>query len=175
MVEFMDMEEILYNIVHLILKEGQLGNGDLAYKFVSTPLANITSGVTKIDCGYFSSIILHSNYTCFGKQSSVSVQCSGNGLCVANDQCICHSNYFGNECQFTTCFGKNSTSKNVCSGQGNCTNLDTCTCNTNFGGSDCQFGFKSDPNLPVVVVTGNNNVIHSVFNNSMVNLEMEPY
>jgi hypothetical protein len=161
-------------ILFEFLKEGQLGNGDQTYRFISTPLANITSGVTKIKCGYFSSIILHSNYTCFGKESSISVQCSGNGLCIANDQCTCHSNYYGNECQFTTCFGKNSTVNNVCSGNGNCTNLDTCICKPDFGGNECQFGFKYDPSLPVVVASGSNNVNPNLFKNSMVNLGMEP-
>jgi hypothetical protein len=108
---------------------------------------NITSGVTKISCGIDSSTILHSNYTCFEKQSSVSVQCSGNGLCIANDQCFCQSNFYGNECQFTTCFGINSTSNNVCSGNGNCLDLDSCICKPNFGGNKCQFDYNADSQI----------------------------
>jgi hypothetical protein len=156
---------ILFNF----LKEGQLGVGDFAYRFSVVPILNITSGVTKISCGIDSSSILHSNYTCFGKQSSVAVQCSGNGLCISNDQCSCQSNFYGNECQFTTCFGINSTSNKACSGNGNCTDLDTCICNTNFGGIRCQFDYNDDPQ--VLYTTGQNvygELGDGTFTNSLV-------
>jgi hypothetical protein len=94
--------------------------------------------ITDIGCGYFTSFIIQSQYSCFGKNNTNPQICSGNGICKGFNQCSCEEGFFGNECQFTTCFGILRNQTNVCSGNGNCTDFNKCSCSLNYGGMNCE-------------------------------------
>jgi alpha-tubulin suppressor-like RCC1 family protein len=108
--------------------------------------------VLDIACGDLSSLIIQSNYVCFGKHPLDTTICSGNGICQSNGLCLCEQNFQGNECQFTTCYGKNSSDPQVCSGNGNCTDFNICKCSTGYDGFQCEMNFT----------TIDNNVVYSM-------------
>jgi hypothetical protein len=149
--------------------EGQLGLGDNTDRNTPTFVA---SGVVKISCGEYHSMILQSIFTCFGITASNPSVCSGNGICTGIDQCSCGSYYFGTQCQTTKCFGKDSTDPSVCSGNGNCTTLDNCQCKQGYGGRQCQEDYlKND--FPIAYSFGYSPVFLLKLKNSLVKEEME--
>jgi hypothetical protein len=85
-------------------------------------------------------VLIQTQTTCFGKNSTDSSVCNGRGKCVSLNSCNCDSNFSGLNCNFTTCNGVNSTSNNVCSSRGTCTNYNTCECSdtTSFSGVNCE-------------------------------------
>eukprot|EP01080_Neovahlkampfia_damariscottae_P006368 gene6368-10375_t len=95
---------------------------------------------------------------CFGKNSTDSTACTGNGVCNGINNCTCNYGHFGDECEIYQCFGVNSTDSNVCSGHGSCISPDNCTCLNNYNGSQCEtfqcFGMNSTDSK---VCSGNGN------------------
>eukprot|EP01080_Neovahlkampfia_damariscottae_P010521 gene10521-3043_t len=119
---------------------GQLGVGSVyATQNVPIMVSNSMGGIIDVSIGEGSTLILQSNFICFGKNVSDTSICSERGVCVKTDVCQCGMGYFGNECQFTSCFGKNSTNSTVCSNKGSCESFDKCECNSGNTGNECQF------------------------------------
>ncbi len=75
--------------------------------------------------------------TCFGIADTDVAVCSGWGVCVAEDTCVCGTGYFGAECELTSCYGINSDDPAVCSGNGDCVALNTCACEVGYEGDEC--------------------------------------
>ena len=118
---------------------GQLGNGDTSHQYTPKLIETYHNlSVIQIEGGRRFSVMILSNYSCFGKISSDNSICSNNGICVEENLCKCAYNAFGNQCQFTTCFGINSSSPNVCSGNGYCKHTDICICNNGYDGATCE-------------------------------------
>jgi hypothetical protein len=111
--------------------------------------------IIKIFGGGEAAIIVQSLHTCFGKSSSNSDICSGNGICIAPNVCSCELGYSGQQCQIISCFGKNSSDPSVCSGNGGCSQYDTCTCNSGFDGDNCEYGYLENSNT-IIWATGLN-------------------
>jgi hypothetical protein len=105
-------------------------------------VTTFTTPAMKIFAGHQYSMVLVSNFTCFGKSSTDNI-CYGNGICTQKDVCTCGFDFVGIECQFTSCSGVNSSNPNVCSGKGTCTAKDTCLCTKGFGGKDCEINFSN--------------------------------
>ena len=117
----------------------------------------LTKGpVFSIGTGYESSwVTVDSSNTCYGKASTDSTICSGNGICVGTNACTCSEGYSGNQCEFWSCGGINSTESTVCSSHGTCIKLDVCNCNTGYDGLNCEklitkfynmYSFGANPN-----------------------------
>jgi hypothetical protein len=85
-------------------------------------------------------MVVVSNVTCFGKSPTVESICSGNGFCVAENQCSCMFGSSGNECQFQNfkCFGLFANDSSSCSGNGICKNNDFCECKSGYEGIKCE-------------------------------------
>jgi hypothetical protein len=116
--------------------------------------------VVQFTVGWLNSMVLISNYTCFGKQSSDPLICSGNGICQKNGICSCQSNFTGLQCEFTSCYGKNSSQSNVCSGNGNCTDTNVCSCTSGYEGDQCEL-FLDNIDNNVLYTFGQNHVRNS--------------
>ena len=121
------------------------------------PVKVNVANVMKIVMGNDFSMLLSSNFTCFGKLPSNSLICSGNGICSNHDVCSCGFEFNGPECQLTSCFGFNSTDPNVCSGNGKCIRKNDCQCNYGYGGELCSIN-KFNSIGTITFSTGLNNV-----------------
>ena len=114
---------------------GRLSDGTSSNR--NTPY-NITN-VYSFSAGSWLSVFLipNSNISCFGNTASSPLVCSGNGSCVAQDTCICATNYFGANCsQLLICNGVIGNLSVGCSYRGQCT-LNGCVCNSGYTGSSC--------------------------------------
>jgi hypothetical protein len=119
-----------------------LGTGDTSQRNYPE-LINVESlPVIKISAGNLFSLVIASNFTCYGKKSTNASICSGNGICIQKDVCSCGYEFSGKECQFTTCFGKNSSDSSVCGGNGKCISKDYCTCTSPYGGNECEINYS---------------------------------
>jgi hypothetical protein len=112
--------------------------------------------IIKVFGGGEAVVIIQSLHTCFGKTSSNSDICSGNGICIGSDVCSCELGYSGQQCQIINCFGKNSSDPSVCSGNGICSQYDTCSCNFGFDGYNCEYRYLENSNT-IIWATGRNN------------------
>jgi alpha-tubulin suppressor-like RCC1 family protein len=73
-------------------------------------------------------VLLFNATQCFGLLTDDPFVCSERGVCVAEDTCLCQSQYLGSDCSITVCNGINSTDVTVCNGHGSCMPNDTCKC-----------------------------------------------
>ncbi len=104
-------------------------------------------------------------FECFGIDDANANVCSGHGICVGPDECLCEPGYFGSDCSEFECFGIVWYDPNACSGHGNCVGPDECACETGWTGMDCSilyqyqcYGIDSDdPN----VCSGHGNCVDS--------------
>jgi hypothetical protein len=92
------------------------------------------------------------NPICNGQSSTNITVCSGNGQCIAPNNCSCNANYAGTDCSSFKCFGVDSKDSSVCSSRGKCTRPDSCTCDNGYLGNNCQLIYcfgknSSDPNV----------------------------
>jgi hypothetical protein len=91
--------------------------------------------------------MLHSESSCFGKNTSNPDVCSGRGICFDNNKCSCEPGYTGDNCQYNICFDVSSADSKVCSGRGSCIAPNICTCRVGSSGENCQsyvcFGINS--------------------------------
>jgi hypothetical protein len=149
------------------LKAAQLGTGDFSNTYIATQI-NISLPVMKIAAGNLYSMVIASNFTCYGKLSNSGSICSGNGICTQMDVCSCGYGFTGIECQFTSCFGKNSSDPKVCSGNGNCTIQDICSCKNGFNGKECEID-KNNLKTTMAYSCGYNNVNFILFTPRMDN------
>ncbi|EFC49939.1 predicted protein [Naegleria gruberi] len=86
---------------------------------------------------------------CFGVEYSVKSVCSGNGDCIASNNCSCRDGFVGERCEQFTCLNStlNNTESNnsvliPCSGHGECVKANnTCNCY-----SDVLYGFWAGAN-----------------------------
>ncbi|EFC43896.1 hypothetical protein NAEGRDRAFT_49505 [Naegleria gruberi] len=78
------------------------------------------------------------NPLCFGIEKMNNRSCSGNGICLSTDNCICDSNYFGEKCQYWKCNHVAFNSTTVCSSHGSCDAVNYCSCSDGYGGSNCE-------------------------------------
>ncbi|KAG2378946.1 hypothetical protein C9374_007584 [Naegleria lovaniensis] len=106
--------------------------------------------------------------SCFGLTAPNPGVCSSHGLCVAQDNCVCNTYYYGPQCQFSNCANHGNFSNvtmtcncfsgytgmnceipicnnipandtsNVCSRHGTCVDMNACMCESGYQGSDCQ-------------------------------------
>ena len=79
--------------------------------------------------------------TCDGLPSDDSNVCSGRGVCLLTDVCVCDDDFEGDLCENEirdSCFGIDYQASNVCSGNGTCSDLDVCTCDPGWTGSNCE-------------------------------------
>jgi hypothetical protein len=121
--------------------DGSLGNGEFNNGDSATPISIVPErnyGIFKIACAEGSGYILQSNSNCFGKNSSEENVCSGRGICVDQDKCLCDTQYTGNNCQYPICNGIDSSNPKVCSGRGSCISPETCTCKPSSSGTYCE-------------------------------------
>jgi hypothetical protein len=131
--------------------EGQLADGTLLSKPIPT-LALLPRKIVDLNTGYFHSIaLLKTIKTCYGVNETNSNVCSGHGVCVQSNVCVCQVGYSGLNCnQTNVCNGlsiMNSTL--LCSGNGKCSESNGCVCNDGWRGSLCDqqtncFGFYSN-------------------------------
>lgn len=77
-------------------------------------------------------------FDCFGTSPSSPAVCGGNGVCTAQDSCLCSAGYSGSECENYFCGGIIHNSPTVCSSQGVCVSPNTCMCNADYSGSQCE-------------------------------------
>eukprot|EP01080_Neovahlkampfia_damariscottae_P000518 gene518-8031_t len=115
---------------------GQLATGDTTHRYV--PTLNSLSPVMDIAVGHRHTLALQSRFSCAGKAYDNTTICSGKGICVGTDTCVCDPDRFGNDCQFYTCFEIAQTDPSVCSGRGTCITTDNCVCKTGSSGINCQ-------------------------------------
>ena len=76
--------------------------------------------------------------SCFGIPRNDPAVCSGHGLCIGVDTCVCEAGWSGSDCSLPTCFGVNGNDPAVCSGRGVCVDVDTCACESGWSGADCS-------------------------------------
>jgi hypothetical protein len=96
---------------------------------------------------------------CFGSNASDPHVCSGNGVCIAPNNCTCDidtmselcernstdggecisDQWTGVNCSIPICYGRNASDSRVCSGNGYCNFPDNCTCDSTSTGSNCEF------------------------------------
>ncbi|KAL9644033.1 hypothetical protein ABK040_005501 [Willaertia magna] len=82
---------------------------------------------------------------CYGYDEFDANVCSGNGLCVGQNQCQCDILYGGDQCEIPlinngTCYDIPALSPLVCSGKGTCnTTTQTCECKPHYYGPQCQY------------------------------------
>jgi hypothetical protein len=89
---------------------------------------------------------INSNYTgtacqifsCYGRNSSDSEVCSGNGQCTRLNECTCFDNYSGANCDVAHCFGLASNDSQACNGNGICVAPDLCICDDDYYGDTCK-------------------------------------
>jgi alpha-tubulin suppressor-like RCC1 family protein len=129
--------------------QGQLSDGTSgAGKYRSTPYkmsqgsGNFTERLAVgIAAGSYHSLALYNGTLCYNMLKDDPLVCSGNGTCVAQDQCVCRDGFSGDQCQYTSCYGIIATNSTVCGGpsHGSCPYLDTCICTTSYMGPQCQY------------------------------------
>ena len=85
--------------------------------------------------------------TCFELPADDPNVCSGQGVCIDIDTCLCDPGYSGDECSIPSCFGLPGSDPGVCSGNGTCVDLDFCSCEPGYLDRDCSviacFGLPS--------------------------------
>ncbi len=132
---------------------GQLGLGSTST--VSTlQLVSQTSSRTNFNLprqvyGDRSIALVCTRPTCYGNQDNSASVCSGRGVCISQDVCICPSTYNSTNCATSTtptptptptsnnvCYNK--TGSAACSGHGTCNSNGLCTCSTNYRGLECS-------------------------------------
>ena len=111
-------------------------------------------------CGnHFASVAVALEWSCNGVSASASNVCSGNGLCLSQDQCLCKPNIFGQYCEIVNCNGVLSNTTSVCSGNGICNVNGTCSCYSGYSGVNCEiftcFGKMNNDTLNVCNGRGN--------------------
>ena len=87
------------------------------------------------------------SFTCnFIDESDTLNVCSGNGTCIADDECQCNSGFLGNNCEYVQCFGiSNEMVQQVCNGHGICIGPDVCLCDYNYQGESCNQTIPTQP------------------------------
>lgn len=96
-------------------------------------------------------------FTCFGLDPGDPSVCSGHGICIEFDICLCEMGWLGADCSIPAaydCFGIDSQDPNVCSGHGLCVAVDTCQCGQAWTGAECEqcsYMLKADLNDDCVV------------------------
>jgi hypothetical protein len=115
------------------------------------------NNIFSMSCGDETSIIIQSQYSCFGVHYTNKSICSGRGICIGNDLCSCGNGFTGEECQFTSCFGKQSNDPSVCSSKGTCSQKDVCNCLNLFGGKNCEIDYTQNTKT-IVYAVGKNDV-----------------
>jgi len=91
---------------------------------------NCTAGYGDVNC---------TTPICYGVLGSDLGVCSGNGACVAPNDCDCDIGYAGSDCSKVTCFDIPADDPRACNANGTCTNVDTCTCNAGYLGAECTY------------------------------------
>jgi len=71
---------------------------------------------------------------CNGKSYLDTNACSGNGICMNDNFCVCFNGFYGSSCQYAyDCLKFND-----CSGNGVCNSNGTCSCYSFAGGENCS-------------------------------------
>eukprot|EP01080_Neovahlkampfia_damariscottae_P005553 gene5553-9371_t len=122
---------------------GQLGTGPSNEPEKIPIRVSPYQGILEVVSGSYSTLLLQSNFKCFGKNVSDSLICSGRGVCIEHDFCQCENGYFGMECEIANCYGKNSTDSTVCSANGKCTHNNYCSCNVGYDGNECEYFYHN--------------------------------
>ncbi len=82
--------------------------------------------------------VVQPTHTCDGISNKDSQVCSGNGYCVATDECRCKSGYAGTHCSLLKCYDLLVTDPLVCSGNGLCVGPNNCTCYEGYENHNCS-------------------------------------
>jgi predicted Ser/Thr protein kinase len=77
-------------------------------------------------------------YSCNNVSVNNQSVCSGNGMCVFEDNCTCTDCYYGTNCEYHYCDGIKWDSHEVCNQNlGECVQCDVCTCQDEYYGQYC--------------------------------------